>query len=231
MRLITESKFESPVSGRITSPFGRRTIGNRQHNHLGVDYSVPPNTPIKSPLNGVVILSRDGYGKCGGSLEISHKIGDEEITTLYCHLNSREVNKGDTVTKGEVIGYTGGGPDVDYSKRGNSTGPHLHFGVSEVRNGVKRKVDPKKYLDLTVPDSEEEDDDIPTEIKKKIDKMGDVKIGDTTIEDLVKSGKEKGGQFLKSVIEKILKFIGLKEERELLEKRIIERIRNEKTLK
>jgi hypothetical protein len=79
----------------------------------------------------------------------------------------------------------------------------------------KRKINPSDKLSVV----------------SEIDKMGDTKIGDTTIEDLIKSGQEKGGQFLRSVIEKILKFIGLKEERELLEKRIIERIRNEKTLK
>ena len=55
---------------------------------------------------------------------ISHGSGN---TTLYAHMSSRKVSVGQYVNQGDVIGITG--------STGNSTGPHLHFEVTE--NGVR----------------------------------------------------------------------------------------------
>lgn len=227
--LINEDKFESPVKGKISSPYGHRVINGKKQNHLGIDYSVPSNTQIKSPLNGKVISSKDGAGKCGGLIEILHELEDKKITTLYCHLNDRKVKKGDEVQKGDIIGLTGGDSDAPFSKKGNSTGPHLHFGVSEIQGNMKVKVDPTKYL--------EKDFDILTdldtpELKKKIEKLGDVEIDGNSLEDILKGGKEKIGNLSKTIVDKILDFLRLEsqEDKKILEQRIIKKLKNKKTL-
>ncbi|MBQ9083669.1 MAG: peptidoglycan DD-metalloendopeptidase family protein [Clostridia bacterium] len=58
------------------------------------------------------------------------------ITTLYGHCSGLLVKKGQTVTKGQKIGYVG--------ESGIATGPHLHFGV--LKNGVA--IDPMKYFNI-----------------------------------------------------------------------------------
>ena len=62
---------------------------------------------------------------------ISHGSGN---TTLYAHMSSRSVSVGQTVAQGDVIGITG--------STGISSGPHLHFEITE--NGVR--VNPLNYL-------------------------------------------------------------------------------------
>ena len=58
----------------------------------------------------------------------------EGNTTLYAHMSSRSVKEGDTVTQGQVIGITG--------STGVSSGPHLHYEITE--GGVR--VNPLDYL-------------------------------------------------------------------------------------
>lgn len=231
MRLLLEDKFEYPVKGKISSGYGKRTLDGKTQNHLGVDISVAPNSKIESPLDGVVISSKDGAGKCGGMIEILHDLGEKKITTLYCHLNDRKVSKGEEVNKGDIIGYTGGEVTAPFSKKGNSRGAHLHFGVSEVDGNMKKKVDPMKYLEK---DFEIGSDLETPELKKKLEKIGDLEVDGEKLSDLLKSGKEKISTFTKPIIDKILNFIGITEEeyqKQLLEQRIIKKLKNEKTLK
>lgn len=102
--------------------------------HTGLDLAKPRNTPVKAADSGRVIQAgwRGGYGKV---VMINHgNKNGKNIVSLYAHLNSWHVSKGQSVTKGQVIGKVG--------STGYSTGPHLHFEVRE--NG--RPVNPKKYL-------------------------------------------------------------------------------------
>lgn len=97
--------------------------------HDGVDIGVPIGTPVEAAANGIVIgkgntdLVYDTRGReClsfGKWVMIQHPNG---LDTLYAHLsNNTIVSKGDQVSQGEVIGYSG--------MTGYATGPHLHFGV------------------------------------------------------------------------------------------------------
>ena len=72
---------------------------------------------------GTVIVSQYS-SSYGNYVVISHGSGN---TTLYAHMSSRKVEVGQYVNQGDVIGITG--------STGNSTGPHLHFEVTE--NGVR----------------------------------------------------------------------------------------------
>ena len=116
----------------ITSKFGGRNSpgGIGSTNHKGVDIGTPMNTPILAAKSGTVTWAswNGGYGHC---VIIYHGQGN---STLYGHLNSYSCKVGDTVSQGDLIAYSG--------TSGNSTGPHLHFGVKE--NDIW--VDPLNYL-------------------------------------------------------------------------------------
>ena len=118
--------FRWPTSGRISSYFGGRKSpgGIGSTNHKGTDIGrVGYTSPVYASKAGTVIVSQYS-SSYGNYVAISHGPGN---TTLYAHMSSRSVSVGDYVNQGDVIGITG--------STGNSTGPHLHFEVTE--NGVR----------------------------------------------------------------------------------------------
>lgn len=118
-----------PASHRITSNFGYREHPTQGGNrfHYGIDISVPTGSNVLASKSGTVILSKYS-SSYGNYIVISHGNGN---TTLYAHLSKRLVEEGDNVKQGDVIAYSG--------STGWSTGPHVHFEVSE--NGTR--VDPE----------------------------------------------------------------------------------------
>lgn len=121
------------ASKKINSPFGLRSSpgGIGSTNHKGVDIGgVGYTTQVLASKAGTVIVSQrsSSYGEY---VVVSHGSGN---TTLYAHMSKRLVSAGQTVQQGQVLGITG--------STGNSTGPHLHFEITE--GGVR--VDPLQYL-------------------------------------------------------------------------------------
>lgn len=116
----------------ITSMFGGRNSpgGIGSTNHKGVDIGTPMGTPILAAKAGKVTWAswNGGYGNC---VIVSHGNGN---STLYGHLSSYNCSVGDVVSQGQVIAYSG--------NTGNSTGPHLHFGIQENNSWI----DPLNYL-------------------------------------------------------------------------------------
>lgn len=116
-----------PVDSRyITSTMGGRTSpgGIGSTNHKGTDIGrVGYTSSVYASKAGTVIVSQYS-SSYGNYVVISHGSGN---TTLYAHMSSRKVSVGQYVNQGDVIGITG--------STGNSTGPHLHFEVTE--NGVR----------------------------------------------------------------------------------------------
>lgn len=115
--------FLRPIQGRITSPFGWRIhpIFKSRTFHSGVDIAGPFNGSVKASNSGTVIYV-GWYGGYGKVVMIDHgRINGHSVTTLYAHLNSFNVTKGQKVTKGQVIAKEG--------TTGYSTGPHVHFEV------------------------------------------------------------------------------------------------------
>lgn len=92
--------------------------------HTGLDFAAPSGTPVFSALAGTVVESGWG-GAYGNNIVVKH---DNGVKTLYAHLTSANVSKGDKVLRGEKIGTVG--------STGNSTGAHLHFEV--IKNGTQR---------------------------------------------------------------------------------------------
>jgi GH24 family phage-related lysozyme (muramidase) len=137
---LNEATLSSPIGPTsVGSPYGPRW-GKIHH---GVDLDAKSGTPIKSPLDGKVIDAAIRQDPCGGTIFIQHADG---YKTRYCHCKQINVSKGDIVTKGDVIGLTGGGEGE--VGQGLSTGPHLHFEV--YKDGGT--VDPMLHLGSEVGD-------------------------------------------------------------------------------
>ncbi len=83
--------------------------------HAGADISAGSGTPIVAVADGVVI-SASGGGGYGNYTVISH---GGNVTSSYAHQSRMAVSAGQSVKRGQVIGYVG--------STGLSTGPHLHF--------------------------------------------------------------------------------------------------------
>jgi|GEM_PF-569726 len=108
-----DGRYVWPTQGRLTSPFGWRW--GRMHE--GIDIANLRGTPVYAADAGTVIHAarKSGYGNF---IIVYHGDGKE---TCYGHLNGYAVGAGDTVEKGQLIGYMG--------NTGRSTGPHLHFEI------------------------------------------------------------------------------------------------------
>ncbi len=149
----------------VTNSFGRVSGANSRiyasGSHNGADFRASQGTAVKSMGNGVVagMANTDeqkGCGSYGRWIVISY---DNGLSSVYGHLSGISVQKGQKVTNGQVVGYSGGTPGVFGS--GYSTGPHLHVGLfatqgMEIRQFVESRgcksvvvpiVDVKAYLD------------------------------------------------------------------------------------
>lgn len=128
--------------GRITSIFGaiRKNL-DRGRPHRGLDIAAPVGTPVFAAEDGKVIAvdnnDRSSWRKYqyGKYVLIEHP---NNLTTLYAHLSKWAVQKGETVKRGDLIGYVG--------NTGYSTGPHLHFGVYWAPSILMKAVPPANGL-------------------------------------------------------------------------------------
>jgi len=120
--------FIWPVEGRVLSSFGAKENG--LHND-GVNIAAPRGAPVRAADNGVVAYAGQEIRGFGNLLLIKHEGG---LITAYAHTDAILVERGDKVTRGQVIGKVGTTGGVDT--------PQLHF---EVRQGT-RAVDPSRYL-------------------------------------------------------------------------------------
>jgi murein DD-endopeptidase MepM/ murein hydrolase activator NlpD len=114
------------------------------HGHNGIDLRAAIGTTIKSAGDGVVAGTGNTDLVCSGAsygrwILVTHNNG---LSTLYGHLSAIIVNKGQQVSKGEAIGYSG--------QSGYATGPHLHFTVFATEGmrimALKSKVCPGTYV-------------------------------------------------------------------------------------
>lgn len=118
--------------GRIVSGFGprRSPVTGLEEMHPGIDILWWPGSPIQAAASGVVEAAHEmgGYGLC---ILLRHKHG---FVTRYAHLQAFQVNEGDEVKRGQIIGIMG--------STGLSIAPHLHFEVLI----EKQPIDPEPFL-------------------------------------------------------------------------------------
>ena len=150
---FTEEEITGNYLLNFSSPFGPRNIPE-SHNtfHYGIDIGVGSGAasgnpgairgcPVHAARDGVVYdiatYADNDYG--GQQVYIQHEGG---YTTWYMHLSKFAVNKGDKVTRGQVIGYTGGsGPNHDPSFYAE----HLHFEIHQGGDDKAHRTDPLQY--------------------------------------------------------------------------------------
>ncbi|NFV81043.1 M23 family metallopeptidase [Magnetospirillum aberrantis] len=119
---VRKALLKTPVDGaRITSGFGMRNhpILGFTKMHKGIDFGVPPGTPIQAAGDGIVEMA-GANGAYGNYVRIRHGNG---FATAYAHMSRIAVGmkSGKRVGQGQIIGFVG--------STGRSTGPHLHYEV------------------------------------------------------------------------------------------------------
>lgn len=132
------------TQGYGSTPFALRNYKSKHHNGIDIG-GVSIGTEVLAAEKGRIINVGDQDKFCRGAaygkfVVIKHENG---LTTLYAHLSRTLVSVGETVGRGDVIGYLG--------KTGWATGPHLHFTVfasqtiTPARPGVPEGAQPSRY--------------------------------------------------------------------------------------
>ncbi|MEH7441743.1 peptidoglycan DD-metalloendopeptidase family protein [Bacillus sp. JJ1122] len=101
-----------PAEGVVSDVYG-----TRHGHHKGIDIASEFRTPIHTVADGVVTKSYYS-GTYGHVVFIKH---ENNLETVYAHLNKRKVIEGQTVKQGDIIGEMG--------NTGDSSGVHLHFEI------------------------------------------------------------------------------------------------------
>ncbi len=112
---LGNSKVESAFADHRTYFHGGKEID--QQIHLGFDLAVTSAVPIVAAGRGKVVLA-EYLGIYGNCVIVDHGLG---VQSLYAHLSSIDVNKGDDVDKGQQLGRSG--------MTGLAGGDHLHFSM------------------------------------------------------------------------------------------------------
>jgi murein DD-endopeptidase MepM/ murein hydrolase activator NlpD len=121
-----------PAHGWLTGTFGGRPdpFTGEQGFHQGLDISTEKGSPVFATADGHV-ESAGFSGDYGNLIVIRH---DFDLATRYAHLSAYKVKSGQTVKRGDIIGYVG--------STGRSTGAHVHYEI--LANG--KLLDPLKLL-------------------------------------------------------------------------------------
>lgn len=141
--------------GEILSPFHEDRGG---YLHQGLDIRIGEGTPIRAVQEGIITKAAPdskGVDKGGGHM-VFLKL-NESTEVRYMHLSGYEVDEGDYVKKGQVIGYTG--------KSGDTTTPHLHIEY-RIHN---EPIDPTFLFEekaFIIEDIGQEQEKIDIEVKK-----------------------------------------------------------------
>jgi len=130
----------------ITQQFGKTVDAKRLYTsgtHDGVDFRASIGTPVRAALTGIVLEVNQGavpYCQYGKWVIVKHGNG---LATLYAHLSQINVQKGQAVGTGAVVGFSG--------NTGYATGPHLHFTVYAAEGISLKQYTCKSGYTVTVP--------------------------------------------------------------------------------
>jgi murein DD-endopeptidase MepM/ murein hydrolase activator NlpD len=131
-----KNQFVIPVENVIiTGVYGSQRIlnGKSKWPHYGLDFAADEGTEIKAMLDGIVTIAEPDLFYTGGTLIFDHGHG---ISTLYMHMKTLLVKKGQKVKQGDVIGTVG--------STGRATGAHLDVRL----NWFQTRLDPATVLNI-----------------------------------------------------------------------------------
>jgi murein DD-endopeptidase MepM/ murein hydrolase activator NlpD len=109
-----------PVPGNVTSIYGLRRFfnGEERNPHRGIDFAAQKGDPVPACADGLAVLVKEQYYG-GNTVILDHGLG---VFSLYLHLSGFAVSQGQTVKRGQIVGFVGA--------TGRVTGPHLHFSLA-----------------------------------------------------------------------------------------------------
>lgn len=138
---VASGTWTKPTNGTLTSGFGWRNIGAGPEFHYGVDLANKIGTPVVAAADGVVFKASP-LSTYGNVIMITHSINGHTFTTVYAHLSGYNSAVGQSVKKGQVIGYMG--------NTGRSFGSHLHFEIHTTawQGQSVGAVNPLRYISL-----------------------------------------------------------------------------------
>lgn len=128
----------SPVPGAVIPLTGSRAYRYQRrprHKHQGIDLFAAKGTPVVAPAPGTIVQVGEGWrrGFAGyGSIVVLRTLERPTRWLLFSHLDRVDVEEGDRVPAGEVLGTVGtsAGTRTDPSREFETSRPHLHFEVS-----------------------------------------------------------------------------------------------------
>ena len=133
-QFVSDFDFIPPIDSVITSQFGKRRFinGTPRSPHMALDLRGAVGTEIYAPMAGSVVMAETHF--YGGNKIITDHGGG--LFTAYSHLDQFNVEEGELVKQGAVIGFVG--------MTGRVTGPHLHWVVYL----NEERINPELLVDL-----------------------------------------------------------------------------------
>lgn len=125
-RALFTEEFKRPLNSKVTSDYGKSRVFNDKKDswHSGIDFRARKPTPIPNSNRGKVVFTGDLFFN-GLTVIIDHGLG---IFSMYCHLSKINVQEGEIIPQGEIVGLSG--------NTGRSSAPHLHWGVKVSGNWI-----------------------------------------------------------------------------------------------
>jgi murein DD-endopeptidase MepM/ murein hydrolase activator NlpD len=143
-----------PMAGTLTQGYGNTGFTSLGYNfHNGIDLAAPPNTPIYAAADGNVVACDTGEAAYGNWCAIKHTLaGGRQIVTLYAHMTSFKLRGGQTVKRGDLVGYEGNTGNTTRLLYGPHRGFHLHFTVFDAQGfGISAGAYTSIYGHYSVP--------------------------------------------------------------------------------
>ena len=145
-----------PLDGVLTQKYGNTGFTSLGYDfHNGLDIAAPAGASIYAAADGVVEATGTGQAAYGNWVVLRHTIksaNGHEILTLYAHMTSFKVKKGQSVKRGDLIGYEGNTGNTSRLLYGPDRGYHLHFTVFDsVGFGINKGANQSKYGPYQVP--------------------------------------------------------------------------------
>jgi murein DD-endopeptidase MepM/ murein hydrolase activator NlpD len=145
--------FMWPMEGTLTQGYGNTGFTKLGYNfHNGLDIAAPAGRTIYVVHDGLVEDTGTGQGAYGNWVTIRHTVsGGRQLITLYAHMSSFKLKKGQSVKTGDVVGFEGNTGNTTRLLYGPHRGYHLHFTVFDASGYGVSKGTIKQYGTYYVP--------------------------------------------------------------------------------